>query len=143
MKKYVVIATTLGFALFMWFGSQSGWFDSNNPDSFPKRPAEPGFDVHQGFDGRWQGRREDVTGNNLCSKTAITGVVENGFVQLTLAYNGTVLTGWIDSQGQLTLYANHSQWDYRFSGNAIGDRIGGRWYLTNGPCKGSWSIERE
>ncbi|GAK87303.1 hypothetical protein JCM19238_4913 [Vibrio ponticus] len=84
-----------------------------------------------------------MTGNNLCSKTAITGVVESGFVQLTLAYNGTALTGWIDSQGQLILYANHSQWDYRFTGHAIGDRIGGRWYLTNGPCKGSWSIERE
>ncbi|GAK87302.1 hypothetical protein JCM19238_4912 [Vibrio ponticus] len=37
MKKYVVIATTLGFVLFIWFGSQLGWFGSNNPDSFPKR----------------------------------------------------------------------------------------------------------
>jgi len=143
MKKAVVIATTIGFGLFMIVGNQFGLFGSSNAERFPKLPDQPGFEVAKEFDGEWVGRRVDVTGNNLCERTTITGNVKEGLVRLTLTYNGTSLKGWIDEQGGLTLYATNRQWDYRFTGQASGNQIKGRWYLTNGPCKGSWLVERQ
>ncbi|MDA0149884.1 hypothetical protein [Vibrio sp. LaRot3] len=142
MKKGMLVATTVGFVVFVGVGSKLQWFGSSNAESFPKLPAEPGFVVSPEFDGEWAGKRVDVTNNNLCEKTTITGKVVDGFATFTLTYNGTPLRGWIDEAGSLRLYANNRMWDYRFTATASGNRIQGEWFLTNGPCKGSWHVDR-
>jgi hypothetical protein len=144
MKKLFLIATFVGFGIFVVVGQQSQLFGSNNPDTFPKLPSQPNFAVSHEFDGQWIGRRVDVSGNNMCSKTTITGIVAEGFAQFTLTYNGTPLKGWIESsEGGLVLYATNNQWDYRFTGKASGNRISGEWHLKNGICKGSWYLEKQ
>ncbi|GAB2644339.1 hypothetical protein [Vibrio panuliri] len=143
MKKIALVATSLGFVLFVGVGMRFDWFGTSKAERFPKLPSQPNFTVSLDYDGDWLGRRVDVTGNNLCERTTITGSVEQGFVQLILTYNGTPLRGWIDTQGNIKLYANHSQWDYRFSGTVSGNVMQGSWYLTNGPCKGTWRVQRQ
>ncbi|WP_194436727.1 hypothetical protein [Vibrio fluminensis] len=143
MKKALLVSISIGFVLLVVVGRQQGWFGSGNPESFPKLPEEADFEVSQEFDGQWQGRRIDVTGNNLCERTTMAGTVKNGFAKLVLTYNGTLLQGWIDTQGNLQLYANNRQWDYRFSAQVVANQIEGRWFLTNGPCKGIWMMRRQ
>ncbi len=75
----------------------------------------------------WLGRRINTTGNNMCERTTITG---------------TPLEGWVTESGDLRLYAKHRQWNYRFSAHGSGNRFDGRWHLTNGPCQGTWFIEK-
>ncbi len=94
------------------------------------------------FDGEWLGRRINTTGNNMCERTTITGTIREGKATLRLTYNGTALEGWVSESGALRLYAKHRQWDYRFSATGSGKRFDGRWHLTNGPCQGSWFIEK-
>ncbi|WP_394246420.1 hypothetical protein [Vibrio profundi] len=142
MKKSGLLVVTFGFVGFLILGSQQGWFGSGNSDSFPKLPDAPDFLVSHEYDGEWLGRRINTTNNNLCERTTITGKVVDGKASLRLTYNGTPLQGWISQGGELKLYATHRQWDYRFSGEVTGNKIVGKWHLTNGPCRGSWYIER-
>lgn len=143
MKKPLLIAITLAFGLFVIVGQQNGLFGSNKPESFPKLPSQPDFVVSKQFDGEWIGRRIDVSGNNMCERTTITGTIKDGLAKLTLTYNGTSLKGWVAEQdGNLRLYASNRQWDYRFTGTANRNRIQGKWHLTNGPCKGTWYLEQ-
>ena len=143
MKKPLLLALMVGFILFVFFGQQVGWFKSGNSESFPKFPEIPSYNVTNNFDSDWVGRRINTTNNNLCERTTITGRIENGKATLRLTYNGTSLKGWVAEDTHiLTLYANHRQWDYRFSGTVSADKVTGDWYLTNGPCRGHWYLER-
>ncbi|RTZ17489.1 hypothetical protein EJ063_01525 [Vibrio aquaticus] len=144
MKNKGLLLTLVGFGAFILVGQQTGLFGSSNPDSFPKLPEQLGFEVAKQYDGTWLGRRVDVTGNNMCERTTITGEIVDGFATLMLTYNGTPLQGWVDKEtGELVLYARHRQWDYRFVGKAGKNKIQGKWHLTNGPCKGTWYIEKQ
>lgn len=144
MKNKALLATLIGFVLFIVIGQQANLFGSNNPESFPKLPKSVDFEVSQQHDGQWSGRRVDITGNNMCERTTITGKVVDGLASLTLTYNGTSLKGWVNqTSDELVLYASHRQWDYRFSGTVGKNRIHGNWYLTNGPCKGTWYLEKQ
>ncbi|WP_159737236.1 hypothetical protein [Vibrio atypicus] len=144
MKHKWSLLTFVAFGLFILFGQQYQWFGSGNPDSFPKLPASPSFEISKTHDGEWIGRRVDVTGNNMCERTAITGKIVDGLATLSLTYNGTILKGWINAESnELVLYASNRQWDYRFSATAGINRIQGKWHLTNGPCKGTWYLEKQ
>lgn len=144
MKNRALLFTFIGFGLFILVGQQANLFGSSNPDSFPKLPQSPNFHVSKQHDGEWVGRRVDVTGNNMCERTTMTGTVVDGLASLTLTYNGTSLKGWIHGEtGELLLYATNRQWDYRFKGIAGKNKIQGNWHLTNGPCKGSWYLEKQ
>lgn len=105
-------------------------------------PDSPQFVPSTDFDGEWLGRRINTTGNNMCERTTITGIIREGKATLRLTYNGTQLEGWVTESGDLRLYAKHCQWDYRFSAIGSGKRFDGRWHLTNGPCQGTWFIEK-
>ena len=142
MKKGIVVGLTLGIGVVMMVASKYQVLGLGNAAAFPKLPDTPGFTVSSEFDGEWAGRRIDVSKNWICDNTTITGTVVDGFAHLTLTYNGTPLKGWIDEQGTLTLYASNERWDYRFKATASGNQIQGDWFLTNGPCKGSWYVER-
>jgi len=141
MNKTRLLLLTLGFAVFVMVGTKVGWFGSQL-GSFPTLPDAPDFEVSKDFDGEWLGRRVNLTNNNMCERTTITGRVVDGKATLRLTYNGTALQGWISEDGELRLYASHRQWDYRFAGQAHNNKISGQWFLTNGPCRGDWSIER-
>ncbi|NOH80390.1 hypothetical protein F0231_11640 [Vibrio sp. RE86] len=144
MKKPILLTTFVGFGLFILFGQQSGLFGTSNPESFPKLPDSAGFNVSTKFDGNWLGRRVDVTGNNMCERTTITGNITDGLATFHLTYNGTPLQGWINQDtNELRLYARNRQWDYRFTGLASPTKIQGKWHLTNGPCKGTWYLEKQ
>ncbi|MDN3616575.1 hypothetical protein ACFFUS_09280 [Vibrio gallaecicus] len=143
MKKGASVGISTSFILFMILGSKLNWFGSSNAESFPKLPDEPSFVVSTKFDGEWAGRRINTTGNNMCERTTITGSIVDGKASLRLTYNGTSLQGWVSEDNELVLYANHRQWDYRFSALGHTNRFQGEWYLTNGPCRGSWFIERQ
>ncbi|MGC9458465.1 hypothetical protein [Vibrio genomosp. F10] len=143
MKKGHLLTLTFGFILFIFVGSKLNLFGSGNSESFPKFPKVAGFTVSDKYDGQWVGRRINTTSNNMCERTTITGNILGGKASLLLTYNGTPLQGWVSEQGQLILYANHRQWDYRFSGEGLGSKITGKWHLTNGPCRGTWYIERK
>lgn len=144
MKNRALLFTFIGFGLFILVGQQANLFGSSNPDSFPKLPQSPNFQVSKQHDGEWVGRRVDVTGNNMCKRTTMTGTVVDGLASLTLTYNGTSLKGWIHGEtGELLLYATNRQWDYRFKGIAGKNKIQGNWHLSNGPCKGSWYLEKQ
>ncbi|CAK1701436.1 hypothetical protein [Vibrio crassostreae] len=142
MKKGFVIAISIGFVVFFLVGRELQWFGSSNSESFPKLPDSPQFVPSTDFDGEWLGRRINTTGNNMCERTTITGIIREGKATLRLTYNGTPLEGWVTESGGLRLYAKHRQWDYRFSATGSGKRFDGRWHLTNGPCKGTWFIEK-
>ncbi|WP_039948661.1 hypothetical protein [Vibrio ichthyoenteri] len=142
MRKGIVVGLTLGVGVVIMVASKYQLFGFSHATTFPQLPENPNFTVSKDFDGEWLGRRKDVSKNWLCERTTISGKVVDGFVQLTLTYNGTPLKGWIDEQGALTLYATNARWDYRFTATASGNRIQGDWFLTNGPCKGSWYVER-
>ncbi|MEZ8826008.1 hypothetical protein AB6E04_16745 [Vibrio amylolyticus] len=142
MKKGFLLAVSICFILFVVIGSKFNLFTSGNDGSFPQLPEEPDFSVSTKFDGDWTGRRINTTGNNLCERTTITGKIVNGKASLRLTYNGTSLQGWVSEDGQLKLYASHRQWDYRFSATASNNSIKGKWHLTNGPCKGTWYLDR-
>ncbi|MGF1754799.1 hypothetical protein L4C33_14545 [Vibrio makurazakiensis] len=147
MKKPLLVLSTLGFVVFVFTGNKMGWFSGGHSESFPPLPEAPNFVVSKEFDGEWIGRRINVTNNNMCERTTITGRIVNGKASLRLTYNGTALQGWVSESGELRLYARHRQWDYRFSGTALDNtgsgKITGKWFLTNGPCKGEWYIERQ
>lgn len=53
MKKPLLLALTVGFILFVFFGQQAGWFKSGNSESFPKFPETPSYNVTNNFDGEW------------------------------------------------------------------------------------------
>ncbi|WP_047046970.1 hypothetical protein [Vibrio mexicanus] len=142
MNKKTLGLIAISFVVFIIVGKKYGLLGLSSEDSFPKLPAEPGFEVSTHFDGEWLGRRINVTNNNLCERTTITGKIVDGKASLRLDYNGTPLQGWVDQQGNLVLYASNRHWDYRFSATGANTRFTGEWYLTNGPCKGSWFIEK-
>ena len=76
--------------------------------------------------------------------TLISGSVTQGFVDFTLHYNQTQLTGWIAHNGELKLNSDAlSRHDYYFSGNAQGNEIKGTWSVTTAPCEGTWSVTRQ
>ncbi|WGV99232.1 hypothetical protein QF117_14920 [Vibrio sp. YMD68] len=143
MKNSALVILSIGFIVFLLVGRQFEWFGSSNAKSFPKLPEKPDFIVSTKFDGEWVGRRINTTGNNMCERTTITGNIIEGKAKLRLTYNGTSLQGWISEDGKLVLYANHRLWDYRFSATGRKNRLEGNWFLTNGPCKGSWYIEKK
>ncbi|WP_295891813.1 hypothetical protein [uncultured Vibrio sp.] len=142
MKKGILSVLSVGFVLFLIVGSKLNLFSSDNEGSFPTPHDEPNFTVSNKFDGHWFGRRINTTGNNMCERTTITGDIIAGKASLRLTYNGTSLQGWVSDDGHLRLYARHRQWDYRFSATAYKNKIQGNWHLTNGPCKGTWYLER-
>lgn len=78
----------------------------------------------------------------MCERTTIIGIIREGKATLRLTCNGTALEGWVSEIGTLWLYAKHRQWDYHFSVTGSGKRFDGRWHLANGPCQGSWFIEK-
>ena len=144
MNKTRLLKLSIALGLFILFGQQYNLFGTNQTGSFPKLPTQANFTVSTEFDGQWLGRRNDSTGNNMCERTTMSGHIENGFAIFMLDYNGTSLKGWInDETGELYLYANNRQWDYRFSGKAYKNRVQGNWHLANGPCKGSWYLEKQ
>ncbi|WP_371410804.1 hypothetical protein [Vibrio penaeicida] len=142
MKKIAAYTLTFSFVAFLLVGSKLDWFASSNPDSFPKLPEAPDFSVSSEFDGKWVGRRINESNSSLCEPTTIEGEVVDGLVTFVLTYNGTPLKGWVSDNKDLTLYASHSQWDYRFSGKVTSDKIQGKWNLNNGPCHGVWYLEK-
>ncbi len=105
-------------------------------------PDSPSFTVTDAFDGQWEGKRVDVSGDKICLETRITGTIDNGQVSLTLVYNNTLLKGWISEQGVLELYSDSHRWGYRFSGAAINNKMDGEWKVTNALCHGTWHIEK-
>ena len=104
--------------------------------------VKPDFSVSQAFDGQWRGERVDVSGDTICRQTTIVGTVASGEARLWLSYNQTLLTGWIASNGDLTLSGNSPRWDYKFSGKAEGNAIKGDWSVGNAPCRGTWYVTR-
>ncbi|MBD1556284.1 hypothetical protein HC752_04980 [Vibrio sp. S9_S30] len=142
MKNIAAYTLTFSFVAFLLVGSKLDWFASSNPDTFPKLPDEPNFNVSSEFDGEWVGRRINESNSNLCEPTTIEGKVVDGEAYLVLTYNGTPLKGWVSEHSDLTLYASHSRWDYRFSGTATNNKIQGKWNLNNGPCHGDWYVEK-
>lgn len=144
MKNRRLLTLFVAFGLFILVGQQMNLFGTNNGGSFPKLPESVSFPVTSEFDGRWLGRRVDTTGNNMCERTTMTGKVVDGLATFMLDYNGTPLKGWINKEtGELILYATNRQWDYRFVGSANKNRIKGTWHLANGPCKGTWYLEKQ
>lgn len=144
MKNKALVVIFIGFGLFILIGQQYQLFGSGDPDSFPKLPQSASFPVSTNYDGEWVGRRIDVSGNNMCERTTITGTINDGFAKLTLTYNGTPLKGWVNAESdQLVLFATNRQWDYRFTATVGKNRIQGKWHLTNGPCKGSWYLDKQ
>ncbi len=108
------------------------------------KPVKPHFAVSTRFDGQWHGERINITSSPRCQPTAISGSVTQGFVDFTLHYNTTQLTGWIADNGELKLYSDSSsRHDYFFSGNAQGHEIKGSWSVTTAPCEGTWSVIRQ
>ena len=108
------------------------------------KPVKPNFAVSTQFDGQWYGERINITPSPRCQPTAISGSVTQGFVDFTLHYNQTQLTGWIAYDGKLKLHSDaSSRHDYFFSGDAQGNEIKGAWSVTTAPCKGAWSVTRQ
>lgn len=106
-------------------------------------PSSPPFELSTKFDGSWIGERIDVSGDQICSPTNITGSVLDGVISITLSYNSTVLKGWISTEGEIVLYGTNPKWGYRFDGSADNNRIEGNWFVTNAPCEGHWFIEKQ
>ncbi|WP_232312962.1 hypothetical protein [Enterovibrio coralii] len=77
-------------------------------------PEQAPFEVSDAFDGKWEGRRFDVSGDKICLETRILGEIENGQVSLRLMYNNTMLKGWISDEGKLSLYSDNARWGYDF-----------------------------
>ncbi|OAN11623.1 hypothetical protein A3K86_22165 [Photobacterium jeanii] len=144
MKKAILILAGIGvFAYLATNTRQAEPTPVNEP-----LPQAPSFVVSTAFDGEWQGKRLDISGDNVCQQTRILGTITDGEVKFKLMYNNTVLKGWISESGELDLYADSVRWGYRFTGNgevqANSDAalIKGDWHVTNAPCHGSWQIER-
>ena len=55
--------------------------------TIPEKPANVSLE----FDGIWKGERI-ITSGSRCLETKIEGSVNNGLAELTLIYNGTLLT---------------------------------------------------
>ena len=106
-------------------------------------PMPPPSSVSMKFEGIWKGERFDVSGDTICQVTKISGKVSKGFMSVTLHYNNTLLTGWIEEDGTIHLKDDNPQWDYRFSGKAVGNEIKGDWTVGNAPCKGTWYVKKE
>lgn len=139
MKKWLVAAIAL--AVFVFIVS-----NSTKPERTPINealPDSPPFTASNSFDGHWQGKRIDVSGDSICSPTSMIGTINNGIVSLRLKYNNTLLKGWISDNGELALYADSQRWGYRFTGEARHGRIEGEWKVTNAPCHGTWYIEKQ
>ncbi|MGF1834384.1 hypothetical protein [Photobacterium sanguinicancri] len=105
-------------------------------------PDSPSFTTSNQFDGNWEGKRVDVSGDRICLQTRIIGNIDNGQVTLKLMYNNTMLKGWISEQGKLELYSDSPRWGYRFNGIAMNNKIDGEWKVTNARCHGTWHIEK-
>jgi hypothetical protein len=105
-------------------------------------PDSPPFELTDKFDGIWKGERIDVSGDQICSPTNITGSIQQGVVSITLSYNSTILKGWVSGKGEIVLYGTNPKWGYRFDGSAANNRIEGDWFVTNAPCKGHWFVEK-
>ncbi|WP_413113521.1 hypothetical protein [Thaumasiovibrio sp. DFM-14] len=142
MRNYIAIALVIGTIFVIVFGSKFDLFGRNNTGTFPQLPESPVFNVTTRFDGLWEGRRINMTESSLCKRTTITGSIEDGKALITLTYNNSQLQGWVSEKGELVLYANHRLWDYRFSAIANNNQIVGSWHITNGPCRGTWYLER-
>ncbi len=103
----------------------------------PDKPAN----VSTAFDGTWVGERIIETGKR-CSETAIRGSIEEGLIELTLVYNGTIVSGWAVEGEPLVFRENNPDWRYVFEGSISGDRIEGTWSVNETLCTGNWYVER-
>lgn len=139
MSRSVYIGIAFGILAIMIFKLGN----NDRPPINAALPEQPTFTISTAFDGRWEGERLDISGDNICQETRVIGTIEQGEVKLTLTYNNTVLHGWISEEGELELYADSPRWGYRFAGTAQNNRIDGEWRVTNAPCNGGWYIEKK
>ncbi|MCC4800672.1 hypothetical protein BCT30_04790 [Enterovibrio norvegicus] len=138
MKKYLIAASAAFFFMMMvedMFGSDRAPLNTPLPVTAP-------FSVSNQFDGEWEGKRTDISGDNICLQTRIIGTIKEGKVSLRLMYNNTYLEGFVSDTGELALYADSQKWGYRFTGTANDDRIDGDWKVTNAVCNGTWQLEK-
>ncbi|KHT60226.1 hypothetical protein RJ45_23650 [Photobacterium gaetbulicola] len=137
MKRIYIVVVVCVLALMI--------FILENNDRQPlniAQPNTPPFPISMHYDGKWEGERRDISGDNICLETRVVGTIEQGVVNLKLMYNNTLLSGWVSNEGDLALYANSPRWGYRFMGTAKKDRIDGEWRVTNAPCHGTWNIKK-
>lgn len=111
--------------------------------TFGHKAAKPSFAVSSAFEGKYYGERFDISGDQICNATKISGTVSNGFARLRLHYNDTILTGWIAQDGSLRLDSDSFKWEYNFTGKAERNKIKGRWFVENAPCRGTWYVQRK
>lgn len=107
------------------------------------KDVKPKFAVSTQFDGQWHGKRIITTPDLRCQPTEISGSVTQGFIDFTLHYNNTRLTGWMAENGKFELQDDSPRWDYYFSGQAQDREIKGTWSVGNAPCAGTWSVTRQ
>lgn len=138
MKKSLLLIVALALFVFLTGTLRTSERVSLNPGL----PESPPFIVSNDFDGQWEGRRIDISGDKICLETRIIGTIENGNVLFRLMYNSSLLKGWISEHGELELYSDSPRWGYRFSGAVTDNRIEGDWMVTNAPCHGTWFIEK-
>ncbi|EOD78835.1 hypothetical protein D515_02342 [Grimontia indica] len=138
MKK-LMIAAAIGLTAFIIY-SEANREPRERINYAQALPEAPAFEVSSNFDGQWEGKRIDISGDNICLETRILGSIEEGKVSLRLMYNNTLLKGWIADDGKLELYSNNERWGYDFKGTAQNGQIDGEWKVSNAPCRGSWKV---
>ncbi|WP_028022927.1 hypothetical protein [Enterovibrio calviensis] len=138
MNKYLIATSAIFFFIFIvkdLFNTERVPLNTPLPDRAP-------FTVSNQFDGKWEGKRTDISGDSICLQTRIIGTIKQGKVSLRLMYNNTYLEGFISDTGELALFADSQKWGYRFDGSADSDQIKGNWKVTNAPCKGTWQLAK-
>jgi hypothetical protein len=97
------------------------------------------------FDGNYQGVRNlKLPAAPVCRETTISATVANGQVTMTLAYNGTRLSGRLDSSGSgvMTGVGPGGRYTYRFAGRVRGNTFSGTWSVNPPDCSGTWALTR-
>lgn len=105
--------------------------------------STPDFPISNEFDGRWHGKRTDISNASICLPTTITGTIKKGNVTFKQTYNQSYLTGWVSSDGNLVLNPSNTNWPYKFTGKANNNKITGTWNVSGAaPCNGTWYVNR-
>lgn len=93
-------------------------------------------------DGSYSGTRHSESSDSRCNATTLSGTVAGKNVQVTLAYNGVVLSGVVGGGGALSLRGASSYYSYYFSGTLKNGTMRGSWHAQPRYCWGTWSLTR-